>query len=184
MRDRLAGEAGFTVIELLVAATLMVLVLLPTFMVLEQSTRHAHRDTARATTIDEAQTGLNRLVRELRHTTLVHSSTAQVLEVTVTRRGVDSRVRFDCTVTEPGRAPLRRCTRTVVSGPGAGSTEPLIQGIEASASTVVFTYTPAAGIPKKHVAIEVALAVDDAKSFGHRGRAVLADGTGLRNVDA
>jgi hypothetical protein len=183
MRERLAGEAGFTVIELLVAATLMVLVLLPTFMVLDQSSRHAHRDTARGVTIGEAQSGLDRMVRELRHTTLVHTAGTQVLEVTVTRRGVDSRVRFDCTVAEPGRSPLRRCTRTVVSGPGAGSTEALIQGIEAPGSTVVFTYTPAATTPKRHVAVQVAAAVDDGKSFGHRGRTVLADGTGLRNVD-
>jgi prepilin-type N-terminal cleavage/methylation domain-containing protein len=176
-------ERGFTLVELLVTILVLVVLALATFAVLDASTRSAHHDTGRAHAIRDAQAGLDRLVRELRHTRAVVASAAQSLEVDVRRNGVDRRVRFDCSVAEPGRPGLRRCVRTVVSGPGAGLTEPLVTAIgDAHGSPAVFAYTPAYGTAR-HVRVQFGVSVDGGRAGSpYDGRFVLSDGTSLRNV--
>jgi prepilin-type N-terminal cleavage/methylation domain-containing protein len=181
--DLCRGERGFTLVELLVTALVMVVVLLGTMQVLDDSTRMAAQDTDRGHAIREAQVGLDRMVREARHARAVVAAGPQALELDVRRRGVDSRVRFDCSVAEPGRPGLSRCTRTVVSGPGAGTAEPLVTAIApVQGSPTVFTYSPAAG-PARYVRVQLGVAVDGGRAAGgHDARLVLSDGTALRNV--
>lgn len=178
----LCDEEGFTLVELLMAATIALVIVLASLTALDGSSRLASSDNERALAIGHAQSGLDQMVRELRHTRTVHSAAAQLLEVTVAQRGVERRVQFDCSVAEPGRAGLRRCVRTIVSGPAAGTTEPMVTGVgDVGDSSTVFTYTPATGTAK-HVTVRVGVALDGGKVGGHTGRTVLDDGTSLRNV--
>jgi prepilin-type N-terminal cleavage/methylation domain-containing protein len=181
----LRDERGFTIIELLVASLILVLVLMGTMQVLDTSTRMAHQDTDRGHAIREAQVGLDRLVREARHARAVVSTATQVLELDVRRNGVDRRVRFDCSVAEPSRPGFRRCVRTVVTGPGAGASEPLVTAIgPVGGSSTVFTYTPASGTAR-YVSVQFSVAVDGGRvAGGHDTPLVLSDGTSLRNVGA
>jgi prepilin-type N-terminal cleavage/methylation domain-containing protein len=181
--DLRRDERGFTLVELLVAALVLVIVLLGTMQVLDTSTRMAAQDTDRGHAIREAQVGLDRMVREARHAIAVVTAAPQVLELDVRRQGVDRRVRFDCSVAEPGRPGLRRCVRTVVAGPGTGTGEPLITAITAAqGSSVVFAYTPPAG-QARYVQIRFGVAVDGGRvAGGHDTPLVLSDGTTLRNV--
>ena len=171
-------ERGFTIIELLVGMTVLVVVMLATLTVLDDSTRIAARDNDRSQAIRDAQVGIDRMVRELRHTRLVNSATPQVLDVNVVRRGVDTRVVFNCSTAVPGAAGLRRCTRT----PAGGTAELLVDRVrDIGADSSAFAYTPAAATAR-HVTIRLGLVVDAGKQGGYQQNVVLTDGTALRNV--
>ena len=171
-------ERGFTLIELLVAMTVLAIIMIATLNVLDDSSRIAHSDTDRASSIQEAQGGLDRMVRELRHTRVVNTATPQVLDVDVLQRGVARRVVFDCSVAMPAVAGQRRCTRSANGGPA----EVLVDRVrDIGADSSAFTYTPATGAPK-HVAVRLGVAVDGGRAGGHTRSLVLTDGTALRNV--
>ena len=170
-------ERGFTLVELLVGMTVLVILMMATFNVLDDSTKLAIRDNDRTTAVRDAQVGLDRMIRELRHTSLVNSATPQVLDVNVTRRGVDRRVVFDCSVAVPGATGLRRCMRT----PSGGPAELLVDRVrDIGADASAFTYTPASGA--RHVRVRIGVAVDGGKKGGYGDALVLTDGTALRHV--
>ena len=170
-------ERGFTLVELLVAMTVLVILMLATFKVLDDSSAMATRDNERASAIREAQVGLDTMIRELRHARLVNSAGPQVLDVTVTRRGVDRQVVFNCSVAVPGATGLRRCTRT-----SGGVTTVLVDRIRAiGADSSAFSYTPTSG-PARHVRVRLGVAVDGGRAGGYVNSLVLTDGTALRNV--
>jgi prepilin-type N-terminal cleavage/methylation domain-containing protein len=170
-------ERGFTLIELLVGMTVLMVVMVATLTVLGDSSRMSTRENDRTMAIGEAQTGLDRMVRELRHTRLVNSATAQVLDVNVVRRGVDSRVVFDCSVAHPQGGGLRRCTRTL-----GGASEVLVDRVrDIGTDTSAFALTPATGTAR-HVTVRLGVAVDGGRAGGYQRNLVLTDGTALRNV--
>jgi prepilin-type N-terminal cleavage/methylation domain-containing protein len=171
------GEAGFTLVELLVAMGLLVVVMLAAMAVLDGSGQTATRDGQRAHAIREAQVGIDQMVRELRHTRVVHAHGAQVLDVTVVRRGVEQRVVFDCSIAHPDRPGTRRCTRT-----GGGSSRLLVDGVrDLGGDSSAFAYTPSSG-PVRHVRIRLAVAADGGHGSGYTHDLVLTSGTALRNV--
>jgi prepilin-type N-terminal cleavage/methylation domain-containing protein len=165
-------ERGFTLVELLVGMLVLVVVMLATLQVLDDSTRISQRDNERAAAIQDAQVGLDRMVRELRHATTVAGS-ATVLMATIQRRGVTTaNVIFNC---DPANvvAGVRRCTRQV----GAGTPEVLVNRVRGTSP--VFTYT---GSPPKFVRVRLEVAPDGGKVGGYRESVIYTDGTGFRNV--
>jgi type II secretory pathway pseudopilin PulG len=64
--SRLREERGLTLVEMLVTVLLMGLVVTAILGILDTSARIVPKDTERATAIGEAQSGLNRMIRELR----------------------------------------------------------------------------------------------------------------------
>jgi len=181
MSSDLGAQQGFTLVELLVGMVVVMVVMLATFSVLDDSTRMAGHDNERALAIREGQVGIDRLVRELRHARAVHAATAQVLDVTVQRRGAVTRVVFRCDAAVS--AGVRACTRT----PSGGAAEVLVKRVrDVGTDPSAFSYTPQsppaplAGI--RHVTVRLGLAVDGGASAGHRRDVVLSDGTAMRNV--
>ena len=173
------GEDGFTLVELLVGMSVLLVVMLATLQVLDDSTRLANRDNDRVMAMREAQVGMDKLVRELRHTREVVSATPQVLTVRVLRRSdaTPRQVVFDCSVPHPSAAGLRRCTRA-----SGGATELLVDRVRPiDGDTSAFTYTPAAG-PARHVTVRLGVAVDGGRAGGFGESFVLTSGTGLRNA--
>ncbi len=171
-------ERGFSLIELLVAMTVLAAVMVATLGVLDSSSRMARSDTERASAIQEAQVGLDRMVRELRHTRAVNSASPQVLDVMVLQRGLARRVVFDCSVAHPTAAGQRRCTRSA----DGGTAEVLVDRVRAvGTDSQAFAYTPATGTPK-HVTVRLGVAVDAGRAGGHTRSLVVTDGTALRNV--
>ena len=166
-------ERGFTLVELLAGMLVLVIVMLATLQVLDDSTRISTRDNERAQAIQEAQVGLDRMVRELRHATTV-AGNGTTLMATIQRRGVTTaNVIFNCDTTNVANG-VRRCTRQVGF---AGTPEVLIDRVRGT--TPVFTYT---GSPTKFVRVRVETAADGGKAGGYRESVVFTDGTGLRNV--
>jgi prepilin-type N-terminal cleavage/methylation domain-containing protein len=66
VRRRARQERGLTLVELLVTVVVMALALTAVLAALDTSARIVPKDAERATTIREAQSGLNGMVRELR----------------------------------------------------------------------------------------------------------------------
>ena len=91
-----AGQAGFSLIELLAAQALFLLVIGAALSMLDTQTKVAPRDRERAFAIREAQVGLAGLVRELRDTqTIVYASSSR-FEVELQRNGALRRVGYKC----------------------------------------------------------------------------------------
>src|SRR4051794_18226142 len=97
------SERGFTLIELMITCTVLTLVIGATLAVLDTSQQKARNDIERQDAINEAQTGLYRMTRELRQGSAVSSvvttgpnlpSTASdTMEMIVKNR----RVLYNCT---------------------------------------------------------------------------------------
>jgi prepilin-type N-terminal cleavage/methylation domain-containing protein len=171
-------ERGFSLIELLVAMTVLTTVMVATLSVLDSSSRMARSDTDRASAIQDAQVGLDRMVRELRHTRLVNTASPQVLDVTLLQRGISRRVVIDCSVADPATTGQRRCTRSA----DGGTPQVLVDRVrDIGTDSRAFTYSPATGAPK-HVTVRLGVATDDGRISGHSRSLVLTDGTALRNV--
>ena len=178
MIDRARSEHGFTLIELLVASVLLVVVLMATLTALDTSKTLATRDTERAHAVAEARTGLDRLLRELRHAQTVTARSPTSLTVTIARRGtITAGVTFDCGVSHPTLAGTKRCVRRV-----GGSEEVLVDMVKPQAGDPdIFQYT-LAGTVVRHVAIRLPIRLDGGRTAGgYTGRAILRDGTELRN---
>lgn len=118
----LNDEAGFSLIELLVAMTIFMVVLGTTLTVLDSAARGVRKDEVRTDAATDAQQGLARMVRELRDTREVYEMTGSVMDVRVRRQGSDVRVRFDCDVpftpddpANPYDQNYRRCVRTTMA---------------------------------------------------------------------
>lgn len=178
MHGRLKHEDGFSLVELLVASTMLVVIMLATFSMLEASTGQAGRETERASAIGEAQTGLDRMVRELRHARSIYSTGPHALDVQVTRGTSTRRVVVNCDAAHPTDGALRRCITTR----DGGAADVLIDRVVPPAgSTPTFTYTPATGTPR-HVMVTVRARLDGGRAGGATTPLVLTDGFRLRNV--
>jgi len=107
---RLADERGFTLIEVLLVSTLLIVVLGAILSMLDTTSRVSARDQERPIAIREGQVGLYRMTRELRQATQLYSLTDYRAEVQVTVGGVAQRVLYACDVT-PAGSSYRQCTR-------------------------------------------------------------------------
>ena len=172
------GEAGFTLVELLVAMTLMLLVLGAGFTLLQVVVRSEPETRTANASIQDAQIVTERMARELRMTYTVNSATASSLSVNTylqqssTCAGASGtnprqcRVVYTCTGTS--------CTRTVseVNGSGA-ATATIVTGLS---STNIFSYAPSSTSPRS---INMTLSLT-----GENGDDAITvnDGVALRNV--
>src|SRR4051812_16561279 len=114
-------EGGFTLVELLVAAGLMLIVVGAALALLDSSNTIAARDQERTHAIREAQVGVQSMTRELRQAFSIVSSSPYAIEVHVVRGGADHDVTYDCTGTSSAGPPLGQCVRYETSGSGQGS---------------------------------------------------------------
>src|SRR5688500_2265184 len=118
---RLRSEhAGFTLIELMMAVALLSVVLGAVLSLSHTGSRVAERDLVRAAAIDEIQTGIARMARELRTATQVFSPTGATPTNSVDfvarvsqPGGVRAlrRARSACDAPSPTIATLRACSR-------------------------------------------------------------------------
>src|SRR3954453_5233405 len=117
-------ESGFTLVELLVAAGLMLVVVGAVLALLDSSSTIAARDQERTHAIREAQVGVHNMTKELRQAFSIVSSSPYSIEGHVLKNGVDRDVTYDCTGPSSAGPPLGQCVRyeDTGSGPGVAST--------------------------------------------------------------
>jgi prepilin-type N-terminal cleavage/methylation domain-containing protein len=176
-------EAGFTLIELMISASILAVVLLAILALLDTSARIAPQDQERAHAIEESQAGLYRMTRELRQAHEVVSGDADTITVRVLPRGATTpiTVTWECAAAHPTDSTMRRCTRTT----GAGATEVVIDRVVNGTARPVFVYDAAPTAARYVRASVIVPARGDRKAaLGHKHEIVLADGFYMRNRDA
>jgi Tfp pilus assembly protein PilX len=164
------ADAGFTLIEAILAVALALIVLVPISTVLLDTQQAANGVIQRGDAVQAAQVGLRAMDQQLRDAYEIESPTTttatgcyavsngvqpcNVIDVLTRTNGTDSEVRFDCTVASTTIAADRACWRytctasaTTGSGssctPGTGVTQTLmIDEITngTSASNAVFSF--------------------------------------------
>jgi type II secretory pathway pseudopilin PulG len=117
----LRDEGGFTLIEVMVTATMLVVVLGAVLSVFEATNRVAAKDSERSVAINEATVGLNRMTRDLRQTYQVVGPTAGTTSnymdvlVRITPSGTTTpqnrRVLYKCDAPSDKFTGYRECVR-------------------------------------------------------------------------
>src|SRR3954466_5640090 len=151
MRDTVApapvpGEAGFTLVELLVSMTIFLAILAVTLGVLTDVSRGVKKDEARTQAAADAQVGVGRMVRELRAAYDVNAMSGTLMDVSARLGGQNVRLQYDCSVAftpDDPRNPFdqlyRRCVRRTAPIPDPSS--PLV-ALPASGTVIVDRICP------------------------------------------
>jgi type II secretory pathway pseudopilin PulG len=180
-----SGAAGYALVELLVVASLLVIVLGAILALGETTQRIAPKESERAHVIREAQVGLHRMTRELRHayqelpTAPAPTVSGSTIQATV-RGGVygssPKTVRYDCDEPHPTDSAYTRCLRQEYSGGSWSAGELVIDRV--LNGTAVFAATP-----PDYVRATVEVAARGNLKDGYDHRVILDDGIYMRNLD-
>ncbi len=104
------SEAGFTLIEMLVAAALSTIVFAAVLSALETSQHTQSRDSEWALVVQEGRAGLARMVREVRQAYSIRGATESSLDFYATIGGKDLEIYYACNVAESGTS-YYQCVR-------------------------------------------------------------------------
>ena len=175
---RARDERGFTLVELLVAMTAMLVVLGAGYALLQVTLRNEPRISERAASVQEARVLMERISRELRQGYGVDTAQpSQLVILTYVRRtacgGSTASSSIPCQVTYT--CSSGSCTRTERNPDGSGGA-PSVQIVEGLSYSDVFEYLPSAAEPD-YVGLRF--------SFPARGgddAVTLDDGVALRNT--
>jgi Tfp pilus assembly protein PilX len=97
-----SGEAGYGLVELMVVASLLVVVLGAILALGTTTQRIAPKESERAHVIREAQVGLHRMTRELRHAFQAPTVSGSTMQAEVlAANGATRTVRYDCDEAHP-----------------------------------------------------------------------------------
>ena len=171
-----SGEAGYGLVELMVVSSLLIIVLGAILALGETTQRIAPKESERAHVIREAQVGLHRMTRELRHANAAPTVTGSTVEATVLAAGGATRtVRYDCAELHPTDTAYTRCLRYVLSGSTWTGGEVVIDRVLNGAT--VFSLTP-----PDYVGATVEVAARGNLKDGYDHRVILEDGVYMRNL--
>jgi Tfp pilus assembly protein PilX len=172
-----SGAAGYALVELLVVASLLVIVLGAILALGETTQRIAPKESERALVIREAQVGLHRMTRELRHAYQTPTVSGSTMEAAVlAANGATRTVRYDCDEAHPTDSAYTRCLRQVLSGGTWSAGEVVIDRV--LNGTTVFSSTP-----PDYVSATVEVAARGGLKDGYDHRVILDDGIYMRNLD-
>jgi hypothetical protein len=181
IRSSLRPEAGLTLVELLVAATIGLFVIGVAIAFFNAAAATEPRTTERAAAIQQGRVAIERISRELRQGYgILQAEPTQMTILTFVKRAA-------CGGTEPGPArrcrviyscePAGACSRTEREPAGGGSAPPT-EVVSGLADNRVFTYeTDPTGIRPPFVGIELVFPASD----GDEEAITLTDGVALRN---
>ena len=167
-------ERGLTLIELLIAASVGLVVVGGALMMLVGAVRSEPRTASQVAAIQQARTTVDRITRELRQGLEIPTAMSGKLAIVTyvkaaTCGGAAASSSIPCQVTY--ECAEGECTRAVAP-PGGGTSGPEVVVASGLSSDSVFTYTPASD--PSYVGVSF--------SFDSQGQPVtLSDGVALRN---
>ena len=179
------NESGYSMIEVLATCLSLIVILGATLSLVDASAKGAPRDQERVHAIRDAQTGLHRMVRELRQAYNVMSTSPTSMEVLVTVRGQTRHVQYRCDVTDPADSNRRRCVRLEAAAgtglPPVSSGEVVVDRV-LNGTTVapVFTFAPD-GLNPRTVDVEIRTPAKGERAEGFAHAVTLQDGFFIRN---
>jgi prepilin-type N-terminal cleavage/methylation domain-containing protein len=174
----MGSEAGFTLIEVLLVASILAVVLGAILSLSATSQKLAPRDQEWAFTLRDAQVALHGMTRELRGTYVLNAGGATSMDATVMANGVSKRVVYDCNQPDPTDATLKQCVRYLNTGGVAGTKVVVIPKVKSAS----FTYEPTTGTPN-FVRIKLDIPAKGERKDGFKHSFVLDDGVYLRNLE-
>jgi Tfp pilus assembly protein PilE len=179
------GQAGFTVVEVLVAATISIGVLGSTLTPLA-ATQHAEISSASwSDQLQLAQAQESWMLREIRQAYAVLATTPNSIDFDVSIAGVQEQVYYQCDVAQPGTS-YHECVRlqAAVGAPlPALSTGTVIVTDVSNGSTPVFGFSPD-GYNPTYVSVHLEFPASNGSHYGLRHAIVVNDGAFLRNMAA
>ena len=183
VRARLAGEGGFTLMELLVAMGISLLVAAGALTLIEVAAPQSDRELQRQVAISEGRSGLERMIREIRNADSINATSATLIDVNTPTPSGNQRVVYECNSAFQA-VQYRQCVRyygAVGGSVGNGSVvvERLING---TTSQPVFTYVPDRIRPRV-VRVQVVLPASGGPAPGYMHRVVFRDAAFMRNLD-
>lgn len=179
-----SSEAGFTLIEVLIASVLAVILFGAVLAALENSQRVQARDTEWALTLQEGRAGLARMAHEIRQTSKVEKAEASTIVFLATISGKAWQIKYECSVAQSGTT-YDECVRFAAeegkSLPSTGT--PIVRDV-ANGNTV-FSYSPSASPNVVTLKVEVPAkgTLQQAGSNGYSHNVVLEDAAFMRNLD-
>lgn len=190
LRKIVSEQAGVSLVELLVAQTVFLLVMGAALSMLDTQTKVAPRDRERAFAMRELQVGLDKMVRELRHTETVLVASANQMEVELTRNGVLRRVGYKCDQalaaddpSNPYDQTYRRCVR--VEGPAGAALPAYDTGRtvidRVLTGTDIFTYNAAAPAQSTYIKTTLTVPSRGERKESNSHNIVLKDGFFMPN---
>lgn len=145
------GEAGYTLVELLMAITIATIVLGAAVMVFTAGVRSQLRTTSQSAAVQQARTTMERMIRELRQssglasgTTATASQLSFLTYVHTTCSGAAATTATQCRVTYTCSAGT--CTRRLANPDGTAPAA-AVQVVTGLSSSSIFSYTPSAAAP-------------------------------------
>jgi len=185
MRTRHREEAGFTLVELLVASAMGVVLMGAVVSLVIGAVKYQPRITKKAENVTTAQWVLQRMTRELRNGERIEpsSTSSSISFISYVRNSpcgsstplaagqasVPCKITYSCTTTS--------CSRTEAppTGSGSGTTQLLFSGIN---SSQIFSYSPPEK-PAEATYVKITFRVPDPKGSGSL---TISDGASLRNA--
>jgi Tfp pilus assembly protein PilX len=161
----------------MVVASLLVIVLSAILALGETTQRIAPKESERAHVIREAQVGLHRMTRELRHAYQAPTVSGSAMQANVLgTNGTTATVRYDCDEAHPTDSAYTQCVRQVFSSGSWSAGELVIDRV--LNGTAVFDFTP-----PDYVSATVEVAARGDLNDGYDHRVILEDGFYMRNLD-
>jgi type II secretory pathway pseudopilin PulG len=181
---RLLEDAGFTLVELLVASVAAIVVFSATLVLLHSSQQVQARDSEWALVMQEDRAGLARMVRDMRQATKVEEAKPGKIVFLATIGGKSWKISYECGVAQSGTT-FTECLRlaaeagNALPGTGPATARDVLNG------SAVFSYSPSTAEPKLVTAkIELPAkgTLKQAGSSGYNHNVVLEDGAFMRNL--
>ena len=143
MRDRLASEGGFTLVELLVVTLILAAISTSLYLAVFSGVRGGNTARNVVQISEEARLGLNRMIRDTREAEDLVAADADSYEI-----GIDFNLDGDTddggeqeTFTFDPDTQRILLTANVPDGANPTTTEPLVVGVSALAGTNMFSYS-------------------------------------------
>ena len=182
----LAGEAGFTLLELTIGIGLTVLLIGALMSPLVLASRHQVSDSNYTWAQQKARTGLNEIVRQVRQSWQILSTGPNSVEMNITQNGVSDEVYYECDVSQPG-TQYRECVR--VTAPVGGTLPALSSGtvvvtnlINGTTSNPVFSFAPTPVAPY-YMTATVQVPASAGRAYGLSHSMSFSDGALMRNLN-
>jgi Tfp pilus assembly protein PilW len=180
LRDTAGSEDGWTLVEMLVAASLGLIIVGAALSMFTGGLKSQPRAASQAAGVQQAQTAMERMTRELRQTSAVIGTptSAQITVSTyvddATCGGAPGSIAIRCQVTYSCSGGA--CTRTVAQSNGSapGPARTVVSGMS---SNNVFTYAAATTTAPAYIYVNLAF-----PDNGGHNAITLSDAVALRNV--
>jgi prepilin-type N-terminal cleavage/methylation domain-containing protein len=186
---RARDEEGFTLVEVMVVLTILPLVLVALFKVLDTGSQIGPRTVEYANAVEQAGSGVSRTIRDVRQAYRIVGTTPNSITFLAVVNGTDTQVNISCdiasTATAPAGSSYRRCVKTTAAA-GASLPSPVTgtvlvdRVINGTLTDPVFVYSPSA-INPTFVAVKVRVPSQGEGKAGFTHPITIDNGTLLRN---